>query len=241
MVEKSSFDIRYLFPNFFTALSAFLGTISIIASIRGDFEKGAWLIFVCLILDGIDGRVARLTHATSRFGVEFDSLADIVAFGMAPAILLYQTIGYQYGKFGSMVAALFVVFGAIRLARFNVMAPSSEPSVFIGVPIPTAAIFVASWVLLYLKYKLLFLQFPLLLFALATAFLMVSNIRYPSFKKIDFKKIHLVRVLVVMITILGLLYLYPIELFAILSAFFIISGVIRAIYYLVAKRKKFSV
>ncbi len=239
-MDKTSFDMRYIFPNFFTALSAFLGVISVIASIRGDFDKAAWLIFISLILDGIDGRVARLTNATSKFGVEFDSLADLVAFGVAPAILLYQTVGHHYGKFGSLVAALFVVFGAIRLARFNVMAPSSEPSVFIGVPIPTAAIFVAGWVMLYLKYRFSFLPPLLLGSALAVALLMVSNIRYPSFKKIDFKKHQVLKILILMVIFLAILYLYPAEFVTIAITIFIISGVVRAFYFLVKRKIRYN-
>ncbi len=239
-MEKHTFDIRYIFPNFFTALSAFLGVISIIASIKGDFEKAAWLIFISLILDGIDGRVARLTQATSKFGVEFDSLADLVAFGVAPAILLYQTIGVHFGKFGSLVTALFVVFGAIRLARFNVMAPSSEPSVFIGVPIPTAAVFVAGWVMLYQKYALEHFAVAILLGALCVALLMVSNIRYPSFKKIDFKKHQVLKILVSMIVILAILYLYPAEFITLAITAFICAGVLRALYFLFKRKIRYN-
>ncbi|BCD67637.1 CDP-diacylglycerol--serine O-phosphatidyltransferase [Nitratiruptor sp. YY09-18] len=231
-MEKPSFDIRYVFPNFFTALSAFLGVISIIASIKGEFEKAAWLIFISLILDGLDGRVARLTNATSKFGVEFDSLADIVAFGVAPAILLYQTIGHNYGKFGSIVAALFVVFGAIRLARFNVMAPSSEPSIFVGIPIPTAAVFVSSWILLYDKYQLRGYGMLILLASLTVAFLMVSNIRYPSFKKIDIKRHQVFKILILMVAIVAILYLFPIESLTLLITLYILSGIVRALYYI---------
>ncbi len=234
-MEKPHFDVRYLFPNFFTALSIFVGVIGIIASIKGNFEKAAWLIFLSLILDGLDGRVARWTNACSKFGVEFDSLADVVAFGVAPAILLYQTIGHEYGKFGSMVAALFVVFGAIRLARFNVMAPNSEPSVFIGVPIPTAAIFVASWVLLYLKYHIF--KLPVLLMSLGIALLMVSNIRYPSFKKFSFQKRYVIKLLILVVIVSSLLYLYPAEFLTIIITLYIFSGIIRAVYYLNKRRK----
>jgi CDP-diacylglycerol--serine O-phosphatidyltransferase len=235
-----SFDIRYIFPNFFTALSIFIGVLSIIASIGGNYEKAAWLIFLSLILDGIDGRVARLTNATSKFGMEFDSLADIVAFGVAPAILFYEAIGEDFSKLGSMVSALYVVFGAIRLARFNVMAPNSEPTVFLGVPIPTAAIFVASWTLFYLKYDLEGFKSIILLMTLFIALLMVSNIRYPSFKKIELKRVHIIRILVLLILILGLLYLFPIEILTAIVTFYVLSGIIRAIYFLVKKRIKFE-
>ena len=239
-MDRPSFDLRYIFPNIFTALSAFLGVISIIASIKGDFEKAAYLIFISLILDGIDGRVARLTNATSKFGMEFDSLADIVAFGVAPAVLLYQAIGHEYGKFGTLVVALYVVFGAIRLARFNVMAPSGEPSVFVGVPIPSAAVFVAGWVLLYEKYRLESLKFGILLMTLIVAFLMVSNVRYPSFKKIDLKKTQVVKILVLMVVLLALLYLYPAEFVTLGITFFIFAGVVRAAYFLFTRKIRYN-
>ncbi len=232
--------MRYVFPNFFTALSAFLGVISIISSINGQFEKAAWLIFICLILDGLDGRVARLTNATSKFGIEFDSLADIVSFGVAPAILFYQTIGHNFGKFGSMIAALFVVFGAIRLARFNVMTPSSEPSVFVGVPIPSAAIFVAGWVELYHRYHLKGLEVLISLMVLVVALLMVSNVRYPSFKKIDMKKTQVIKILIFMIIIVGLLYLYPAEVVTLGITFYIFAGVVRAGYFLIRKKIRYN-
>jgi len=235
-VQKPQFELRYLLPNFFTALSIFAGMISIIASIRGEYEKAAWLIFASLILDGLDGRIARWTNACSRFGIEFDSLADIVAFGVAPAILLYQVVGSGFGKFGTMVTALFVIFGAIRLARFNVMAPAAEPSVFVGVPIPTAAIFVTSWVLLHLKYKLS--SFSLLLMTLGVALLMVSNIRYPSFKKLAIQKRYRTKLLILIVILLAIFYLYPAEFLALAVTVYIFSGIIRAIYYLSRKRKR---
>ena len=124
-------QLMYILPNLFTAASAFLGVISIISSIQGNYFKAIIYIILSLILDGLDGRVARLT---SKFGVEFDSLADLVAFGVAPAILFYLTVGAKFGRFGALIAAMFVVFGAIRLARFNVTTGTYEPNVFIGLP-----------------------------------------------------------------------------------------------------------
>ncbi len=229
----------YILPNLFTAASAFIGVISIIAASKGEFQKAAWLILLSLIFDGIDGRVARLTHTTSKFGVEFDSLADIVAFGVAPAMLLYFCCGHEYGKFGSLVSAMFVVFGAIRLARFNVMAPSSEPSVFIGVPIPTAAVFVAVWILLFQEYPtLLKYSYFLLIGALLCAFLMVSNIRYPSFKKIELQKINAIKILIILVIVLSLLYLFPIEGITILTTIYILYGIFRAAYFVILRKKR---
>ena len=238
-MNRKAFSLIYILPNLFTATSVFIGVISIIAASKGEFEKAAWLIFLSMIFDGLDGRIARLTHTTSRFGVEFDSLADIVAFGVAPAMLLYFCCGSEYGKFGSLVCAIFVVFGAIRLARFNVMAPKAEPSVFIGLPIPTAAIFIAIWILLFSKYPTLHNYASLLLIgALICSFLMVSNIRYPSFKKIEFKKMSAIKILIVLISILSLLYLFPVEGIAIAVTIYILYGIVRTLYFLITKKRK---
>jgi len=237
-MSSRNFQIVYLLPNLFTAASIFTAVISITAAINGNFEKSVWLIFLSLLFDGIDGRIARLTHTTSKFGVEFDSLADIVAFGVAPAMLLYFYVGHEYGRFGTLVMALFIIFGAIRLARFNVSVANVDPTVFIGVPIPTAAVFISIWVLMFLRYDSLNeYSWVLLLGTLLTSILMVSNIRYPSFKKINLKKPMLTKILILLISFASLLYLYPVEGFAIMITSYILWGVIRVAYTL-AKIKK---
>lgn len=204
--------------------------MSLVMSSSGKFEYAAWLILLALIFDGLDGRVARLTKTTSKFGLEFDSLADIVSFGVAPAMLLYQFCGEEYGRFGMVVSALYVIFGAIRLARFNVTTLEVEPSVFIGVPIPTAAIFISILVLLYEKYTFEF-YLPLLLVTLFVAMLMVSNIRYPSFKKIDLQKAQFIKVLVALVITASFVFIYPIEALAIFIGGYLLFGVSRASLY----------
>jgi CDP-diacylglycerol--serine O-phosphatidyltransferase len=231
-------QLMYIFPNLFTAASAFLGVIGIIASSNGQFEKSAIYILLSLVLDGLDGRVARLTNTTSKFGAEFDSLADVIAFGAAPAMLFYFSIGYQFGKLGALFSAIYVVFGAIRLARFNVMSGISEPSVFIGIPIPGAAVVLTMWILAYLKYPYLHGFEVIMLISLGVlSFLMVSNIRYPSFKKIDMKKANITKVLVILIVIFSLLYLYPIESTTFLITGYLLYGLFRGVYT-IAKKKK---
>ena len=227
-MDEERGKLIYILPNLFTASSVFLAIISIISTINGNFSAAIFYIILSLIFDGLDGRVARLTHATSKFGVEFDSLADIVAFGVAPAILFYCTIGQSFGKVGSLVAALYVVFGAIRLARFNVTTGTYEPSVFIGLPIPTAAIMTAFWIGIYLQYDLPKACGVLYIFGvLSLSLLMVSNIRFPSFKKIDFKKANFKKALVVLIVIFSILYLYPLEFAAFLISAYVIYGLAR--------------
>jgi len=237
-VGNRRFQLIYIFPNLFTAASIFAAVVSIVAAIHGHFEKAAWLIFLSLLFDGLDGRVARLTHTTSRFGVEFDSLADIVAFGAAPAILLYLFAGEDFGRFGILVMALFVIFGAVRLARFNVMSPNTDPTVFIGVPIPTAAVFVAVWVLMFERYGVLRHYDALLLAAtLAVSLLMVSNIRYPSFKKIHLERPLVTKVLVGLIITASLMYLYPVEGFAVIVTGYILWGIVRALFTMMRRKK----
>lgn len=238
--SEGKLQLMYIFPNLFTAASAFLGVIGIIASANGQFEKAAIYILLSLVFDGLDGRVARLTNTTSKFGAEFDSLADVIAFGAAPAMLFYFTIGHRFGKLGALFCAMYVVFGAIRLARFNIMSTHTEPSVFIGIPIPGAAVVLTMWVLTYLSYDFLhgFEIFMLLSLGLLS-FLMVSNIRYPSFKKVDLKKANIIKVLTTLLVIFSLLYLYPIESTTFIFTIYLLYGMFRGFYtFVIAKRKK---
>ncbi len=231
------FHLIYILPNLFTAASIFTAVVSIVSAINGNFEKSAWLIFLSLVFDGLDGRIARLTHTTSRFGIEFDSLADLVAFGVAPALLLYFYIGNEYGKLGVLVMALYIIFGAIRLARFNIMSPNTDPTVFIGVPIPSAAIFVSIWVLMFVQYESLHSFSAILLMAtLLVSLLMVSNIRYPSFKKINLEKPALTKTLITLIVAASMIYLYPVEGFALIITLYVVWGVARAVRTMMMKR-----
>jgi len=237
-VSKKPPKIAYLIPNFFTASSIFSGFFSISYAIEGLYTYAAWLILLALIFDGLDGRVARLTNTTSKFGMEFDSLADIIAFGAAPAILIYTYIGIDFGRLGIVVSALYVMFGAIRLARFNVMDATEEPSVFIGIPIPTAAVFLSILVLLFEKYQFSSgFSIALILVMMGVSLLMVSNIRYPSFKKIDGLRVHYMRALVAGVLSASLLVLHPIEGLAILFSLYLLYGPIRVVYTIYTRHK----
>ncbi len=229
----------YLLPNFFTSLSTFFGVMSIIASSQGKFEKAFIYIILSLIADGLDGRIARLTNTTSKFGVEFDSLADIVAFGVAPAMMLFFAIGENYGRFGALISGLYVVFGAIRLARFNVTTAENDPRYFIGLPIPTAAVVLGSWVMLDVKYESGF-DITILVLALFLGFMMVSNFRYPSFKKLDLQKNIALKVLIFIIILASFIYLYPIEAISAILSLYAFYGVFRGIkgYFKIMKSKR---
>lgn len=235
-MRQSPPPIAYLLPNFFTAASIFSGFYAIALALEGSFDAAPWFIFLALIFDGLDGRVARLTNTASHFGVEFDSLADIVAFGVAPALILYLYIGDAYGRIGIVVSVLFIIFGAVRLARFNVTTARIEPSVFIGLPIPTAAIMISIAILLFERYcGYEAYRVFILPFALVLAILMVSNIRYPSFKKINFKTFHFIRFLIGFIIVAMGVFIYPIEGMAILAAGYLIYGPLRASFYMIRR------
>jgi len=237
-MDKKPPKIAYLLPNAFTAASIFSGFFAISFAVKGAFEQSAWFVLLALIFDGLDGRVARATNTTSDFGVEFDSMADMVSFGAAPAILVYTYVGESFGRLGIIVSALYVMFGAIRLARFNVMNTKAEPSVFIGIPIPTAAVFISILILLYEKYGYNgAMSVALLIVVIGVGLLMVSNIRYPSFKKVDKLKIHYMRALVGTILTASLILLYPIETLALIFSCYLLYGPLRALYTIYTRHK----
>jgi len=180
----------YLLPNLFTTSALFSGFFAVIAGINGDFTSAAVAIFIAMVLDGLDGRVARMTNTQSAFGAEYDSLSDMLSFGVAPALVAFTWILQDIGKTGWVVAFLYVACAALRLARFNVQIGSVDKKWFIGLPSPSAAALVAASVWTFHSFDADALGFKLLmLFVVAAAgVLMVSNIRYYSFKDLDFKK-----------------------------------------------------
>jgi CDP-diacylglycerol--serine O-phosphatidyltransferase len=168
----------YILPNLFTTAGLFLGVYAVIASSNGDFLAAAVCIVIAHLCDGLDGRIARLTNTTSQFGVEYDSLADLVAFGVAPGILAYRWALEPWGAWGWLAVSLFVACGALRLARFNVQSSHAEKRTFVGLPIPAAADMIAATVLLYYFFGgqgATNKHLVLLLLVYALALLMVSN------------------------------------------------------------------
>ena len=181
----------YLIPSLFTAGNIMCGFFSILSTFNGNYVQAALFIIFANILDGVDGYAARLTKTTSQFGVELDSLADVVSFGLAPAILVYYWALVPWGNWGWLAACTYVVCGALRLARFNVQARGGAKSHFVGLPIPAAAEMIVSTVLLY--YYLGGDGAPnkhitLLLVIYGLALLMVSGFPYFSLKNTDLRK-----------------------------------------------------
>ncbi len=176
----------YLLPNLFTTGALFGGFFAIISAMNGEFANAALAIYAAQVLDGFDGRVARMTNTTSAFGTEYDSLSDMISFGLAPAIVLFSWGLEPLGKFGWGAGFLFVVCAAIRLARFNTQVGSSDKRFFTGLPSPPAATLMASGVWLGSEYELtLLISVFAAVVTAGVGLLMVSNLRYLSFKGLD--------------------------------------------------------
>jgi len=216
----------YVLPNLLTSASLFCGFFGIIAAIHGRYETTAIAILISCLFDGLDGKIARFTNSTSHFGIEYDSLSDLVAFGVAPGILAYQWALAPFGRFGWMACFMFVICGALRLARFNVQKETLDPNFFKGLPIPAAASFVASLVLFTAAVGVLpeSKRIMIIIAIYLLSFLMVSNLDYPSFKEMELKKRKPFNVLVTTILILLVIAYKPkIMLFFVLIAY-VLSG-----------------
>ncbi len=192
----------YLLPNLFTTAGLFAGFYAIVAAMNGHFEPAAIAIFVAMVMDSIDGRVARLTHTQSDFGAEYDSLSDMVSFGIAPALVIYSWALSNFGKLGWLAAFVYTAGAALRLARFNTQVGSADKRYFQGLASPAAAGIIAGMVWVGHGYgwtgKPIFII--ALLLTVAMSALMVSNIRYHSFKQLDLKgKIPFVSLLIIVL------------------------------------------
>jgi CDP-diacylglycerol--serine O-phosphatidyltransferase len=179
----------YLLPNLFTTANLFAGFYAIINAMNGNFYVAAAAVFVAMVLDGVDGRVARLTNTQSAFGAEYDSLSDMVAFGVAPALLAFEWALGSLGKVGWMVAFIYVAGAALRLARFNTQIGSTDKRYFIGLASPAAAGVVAGtvWAFSDFGIKGSNMAFVVAILVAVAGMLMVSNIKYNSFKDLDLK------------------------------------------------------
>ncbi|MBI1911613.1 MAG: CDP-diacylglycerol--serine O-phosphatidyltransferase [Deltaproteobacteria bacterium] len=223
----------YLLPNLITSASLFGGFYSIIASLDGHFEKAAIAIIISGILDGLDGRIARLTGSTSKFGVEYDSLADLIAFGLAPGVLIFTWALRPFGRYGWLAAFLFVVCGALRLARFNVQVSTVESKRFNGLPIPAAAALVCTTVLMffYLGHgEEMVKHITVLVLVYSLAFLMISNVKYYSFKQLNPSQRTPFKLLVGVIFLLIVIAAEPVLMLFILTFGYVLSGPITTLW-----------
>lgn len=192
MSKQRRYNIRIsraVIPNFFTILNMFSGFLSILSTTDRDFVSASWLIILAAIFDSLDGVMARLTRSSSEFGVELDSLSDLVSFGVAPSFLIYMLGLRAMGPLGTLSSAMLMVFGGLRLARFNVQLVGFDKDYFKGLPIPSAAITVSSFVLLFLDRNLKSLTADaapfLIVLAVSLSLLMVSTVRYDTMPKLS--------------------------------------------------------
>jgi len=202
----------YLLPSILTTFGMFAGFYSIIASINGDFTLAAISIMVAMLWDALDGRVARLTNTQSDFGAQYDSLADLVSFGVAPALLVYEWSLSDLGRIGWLAAFIFLACAALRLARFNTQVGISDKRYFQGLPSPAAAGVIASmiwlkfWKFEYFDFGIVSLSYYVGVgITIVCALLMVSNVRYYSFKELDSKKASFRFLLAIVLSLIVLL------------------------------------
>lgn len=230
----------YLLPNLFTTAALFAGFYAIVAATRDEFAAAAVAIFVAMVLDGLDGRVARLTNTQSDFGVQYDSLSDMIAFGLAPALVVYEWSLRSVGKFGWLAAFLYAAAGALRLARFNTQPPTADRGYFQGLASPAAAAVVAGlvWVGASNGIDGEDLMLVALALTVAAGVLMVSNVRYHSFKNLD------LRGRVPFVTVIAIVFVFvlvsldpPIVLFG-LALVYAGSGPILTLIYLRRHRRE---
>lgn len=223
----------YLLPNLFTTSGLFAGFYGIVAAMKGHFESAAIAVFIAMIMDGLDGRVARLTNTQSAFGAEYDSLADVVSFGIAPSLVVYSWGLVSLGKMGWLVAFFYAAATALRLARFNARLhdETDDKRYFQGLPSPAAAGLVASMVWVAYEHALNGRSFWIFAatLTLLTGVLMVSNIRFYSFKEVDLKgHVPFIAVLAVLLLFVAVSIAPPIVLFASFGLF-ALSGPVLAL------------
>lgn len=229
-------------PNLFTSLNMFCGFFSIINASQGNYVYACWLIFIAALFDALDGAMARLTNSSSELGVELDSLSDVVSFGAAPSFLLYTTYYNQLETIGIILTSLPLISGGFRLARFNVQLVGFEKTYFTGLPIPSAAITIISFILAFYDGNYQDLHAKMIIpLTLLLSFLMVSRIKYDSIPKISFKTIKekpmfFILVLIGLITILflgieGVFYAF---------VFMIVFGIFRHIIHHIKTKKNYQ-
>ncbi|MBI4847119.1 MAG: CDP-diacylglycerol--serine O-phosphatidyltransferase [Nitrospirae bacterium] len=225
----------YLLPNTVTLFGMFFGFYAIMSSFKGQYVHGAWAILAAVIFDGLDGWVARMTNTASKFGIQLDSLSDLIAFGVAPSVHIYGWGLNEFGRVGWGACFFYVVCGALRLARYNVQKDTAESKAFTGLPIPGAATMIATLILFHSEmwggvpplksYTLMVLPFLL-------AALMVSTFTYHGIKEVSTKQGTPFWFLVGVVTALAFIFMYPEIVMFILSAIYVAWGLLEGFYRL---------
>jgi CDP-diacylglycerol--serine O-phosphatidyltransferase len=246
----------YILPSLFTCGNMSLGMLSIFYSIGGNFIFAAWFLIGALACDIVDGKIARMTKTTSVFGMQLDSLSDLVSFGAAPSVMMYMLVLKDMEIIGVAISILYVLCTALRLARFNVLAQSGEMRKhFVGLPTPASAGVIISFVLSYqlltsAEYALVFKTIPILMTLIPNffefmpivivvlSFLMVSNIPYMSFKKLKLSKVQTIELLVVVIVLIILIVVYPQNTIFIIFSAYAASGLLFYLPRIILSKRK---
>jgi CDP-diacylglycerol--serine O-phosphatidyltransferase len=217
----------YILPNAITLFGMFGGFYAIVMAINGKFVHASWGVIAAIVFDGLDGFVARLTGSHTRFGIELDSLSDLVAFGVAPAVIVYLSSIRPFGRLGWLAAFLFVACGALRLARFNVQMVTTERKSFMGVPIPAAAFMMVTLVIFSSELRLdLGRSVFVLVLTFALALLMVSTLKFHGLKEIDISKRKPFWLLVALVLVIAVVALNPeVSLFG-FAMLYLVEGII---------------
>jgi len=227
----------FFLPNSFTALNLACGFSAILSGFHGDFYKACMFIVLGAIFDSVDGRVARMTNTQSSFGEQFDSMSDVVSFGVSPAIVFYFRFLADSGRVGMVAAFVFMLCGALRLARFNANIDRVKSDYFQGLPIPGAALALVGYILLTTNFPELVSNRPMaMIYMLFYAFLMISNLPFPSFKNSEWVRTHKKQVLMIIFMIAASLFVYEeVMLLGIISTYVICSLV-----YFLTHRARFK-
>lgn len=218
----------------------FFGFYSILASLKGNYVHAAWAIMIATIFDGLDGWVARLTHSTTKFGIELDSLSDLVAFGVAPAVMLYKWGLFLFGRIGWAAAFLFMVCGALRLARYNIQMGSAESKAFTGMPIPAAAAVVATLVIFYHQMWEITpdKNYLILLLTVFLSVLMVSTLRFHGAKELNLGRRKPFSILVGIVIVFTFVVVHPQIALFLFAMLYLIGGIIENSVLFYRKRKR---
>lgn len=237
MSDKKLDKFAFFLPNIFTAMNIGCGFIAIMYSIQGDFYRACMFIMLGAIFDSVDGRVARLTGTSSAFGEQFDSMSDLISFGMAPAIIFYNRFLINSGRLGMVIAFLFLLCGALRLARFNANISKVKSDYFQGLPIPGAAVAVLSYILLSLEYpELLMNKYFAIPYIVFYSILMISNFPFPSFKGSPWVKSNKKKVLFLAFLVISSLFVYEEVMIPVIISVYVFSSIV----YVFMHRDKFE-
>lgn len=242
MLIKKKHNIKgiYLLPNLFTTGALFGGFYAVIAAMNGNFHDASMAIFIAMILDGLDGRVARMTNTQSDFGAEYDSLSDMVSFGVAPALVMYTWVLSSMGKIGWLAAFIYCVGAALRLARFNTSSSSEDKRYFTGLASPAAAGIVVGfvWICVDNQINADAVKWLALVITVGSGLLMVSNILYRSFKDLNLKdKVPFVALLIMVLVFISIVLQPPFILFVVFSLYGF-SGFAVYLWRLLFRKKK---